>query len=641
MDHYIECPVCEERFHVRVDDPNKQITCVGCSRKFLFSAAAKLQAPAPKAVGRDNRLAIPTKPVPSPTPTEGAKVQKSANPDEDLVLQPASETETVSLSGSGPLTSQGLLKRRRNKRKVIGALTTVLLLAAIIGILSGLLINQLMKNPLASAETETDPANKTSAPIDPKEPLFDAGLDIPNEVATDKGAAAPLKTKSTEPKRIRLEDLPTQEFFFHELRDVQKCWDLVQPHMLSLTVHDAYGTHEAVGTIVDSRGWIVTSYTAVKGASKIEVTQTVKVIDELPNDALLKDIVRGVIKIDPAQDIAILSINRRFITSFADISITDKNKVVEGEYLLQAAPPSTANLYGRSETKMQYCGRQDTLSEAGKAEIDKRKHIAPETQWIACPDKQNTLPGSPLARIEGVVEAINVFTHDDVAYYVPVHELKSMIAKAVDEVQPMSVLGGADLSSGPLALGTDHPARDASVSLNQLAQKCEDFQWIPSDKEQYDVLQSLAEELAKLVQFVKSNKESDPELAAQARVQVEQVKNSIAKSLTKMTPDKYASIRTLNKFASEELKTPGRAVPFFGDVFTVRVSHGHDFLGLTMTDTFVRLANDDTRENFAREAKCFAFIKTTGNVESVNYPIRDETIPATTVKLITRIDDKR
>ena len=644
MDQYIECPVCEERFHVQVDDPKKRITCVGCSRKFPLSAAGKLTAPAPvvtKTTSDTNRLAVPPKP--------GASANKKvppSNPEAELGLEPLAQpkSDNVQLKPSSPLTSQGLLKRRRNKRKVIGALVTVGLLATIIGVLSALLIMQLQKNPIAKGNSDENPVEplrnteavqeiNNSGTTDLNTDPNSTGETSQNDIAKDRGVTAPVK-------RIRLEDLPEQKFFFHDVEDVKKCWSLVNPHLLNLTVHDAYGSHQAVGTIIDSRGWILTSYSAIKGASKIEASQSVKKIDELPNPDLLKDTVRGVIKTDPAQDIAILSVNRRFITSFADIKITDENRVIEGEYMIQTAPPSADNPYGRGESKMKFCSPADKLSGASQQETSKRTQIAPATYWLGCADNQNTLPGSPLTRIDGSIQAINVFVHDDIAYYVPIHELKTMMAKATDEVQPMSTLGGGDLSNGPVTLATDHPAREASARMNALAKECEAFEWLPSEKEQFETLQAFTEQLEKVIHYIETNKESDPDRTALANTQIQQAKNLIAKSLSTMTVEKRGAIRSMNKLAAEALRTPNQVVPFYAEVIDLEVSFGKDLLGLATTDSFVTLTKDQKRERFLRDEKCFAFVKTTSNTKPVIYSVQNKKTSAITVNMITRVDDK-
>ena len=633
MDHYIECPVCEERFHVHISDPEKKLTCVGCKRKFLFSAAAKLATPSPATNSKtEGRLAIPHSPVKPST-----KPQENEEP-----APPETQTESIELSKTAPLTSRGLQNRRRNKRKVIKALATVIVLAAIIGILSGLLIMRLSRTPVSADQSGTEKVElPQAADTETKDPDT-AGPETSNANDPALAQVAPGSTvKEVADTKILFKDLPEQKFEYYDKKAVDECWDLVVPHLLSLTVHDAYGTHPAVGTIIDSRGWIVTSYSAIKGASKIEVRASAKKIDELPNNNLLSDIVRGVIAVEPSKDLAILSVNRRFVQSFADIAITDENRVIVTEFLIQHTPPSGARPYGRSETKMQFCGTAETLSDSGKTEVAKRSQIATDSYWLVCPDKQQSLPGSPLTRISGILEAINVFNKDDLAYYVPVHELKALMSDSADEPQPLSVLGGSDLSDVAVALSADHPARNASVSLNQFAKQCEEFNWIPAEKSQYESLQAFSEKFAELVQYTETNQDSDPERVAQVKSQIDQARNSIAKALTSLGAKKNGLIRSFNKLAAEDLNTPNRTVPFYGTAIGLEVSYGKDFLELDNANAFVALIPDSKRDPFNYDDHCLAFVRTNSKPAVVTYPVANSKVPATTVRLIFRINDNR
>jgi hypothetical protein len=86
------------------------------------------------------------------------------------------------------------------------------------------------------------------------------------------------------------------------------------------------------------------------------------------------------------------------------------------------------------------------------------------------------------------------------------------------------------------------------------------------------------------------------------------------------------------------LKLPNRAVPIFGKVFELEVSAGSDILQLAQTDSFVALTKDPNRERFEREGECLAFVRTPGTPRTVNYTADRETIPATSVSMVTRID---
>jgi len=644
MDYLIECPVCEQHFKCSADSPSAKVKCPGCSRKFPLSSAVKLGTSIPMAKKTKPspskiRLAVPATKV-SDQDSDSSKIDfdsKRAKPKK----APESVTAPIASVGKKPITARRLIKKKRKQRRVIW---TIGLLAAIIGLLSVLLIIQLQKNPIgnSSARNEEQPAAENDGSVDGTSD--NSKTADSNEPADDTAAASTDNADSKKPrvkdsppvKRIRLDDLEPIKNVFHSDKDVVNCWDLVHKHLVNLTVHDAKGEHPAVATIVDSRGWIVTSYNAVKGASKIDVTASVKSIDELPKPDLLKDVVRGVIKLDPKQDLAVLSINRRFVESFADIKVTPKYRVLEGEYLIQSTPPSKIAPYARRETKMEICDKLGALSGKAQAMAKERELESPELNWIVCPDKQSTLPGAPLIRIDGTFEAINVFTENDLAYYVPVDRLRDLIADADDKPQPMALLGGANMEDGVVAVETTHPMRKTSVMINRLAEKCQKFNWIPKNREDYDQLLDFSKQYVTAINFIKKNKEDEPELAAEIKTQTDRIGNSILKSLAENVD--YPATKQANEFSAEELKKPNHVVPIFAKVFELSISAGSDILVLDQTENFVALTDDDSRKQFQREGECLGFVRTQKRPSTITYSIRGQKIPASVVRLMTRFD---
>lgn len=638
MEQYIECPVCEERFHIEVDERTVKINCPGCARKFKVSSAIKLKSPPPSAAPSQtstsppaavtSRLAVPKTPPQPPV-------------NSDMTLEgeaPKLTKKVVKLPKSKPLTSTALRHRRRNKKKALRALATVGILATIIGVLAGLLVMQLQKRPIADNQN----AHKESAaPAEQQTSIASERTRDPAAKDTKKSATkTPLPAPSKSPqKKVRLADLPAQKFIFHEKEAVEKCWEQIHPHLVNLTVHDALGSHQAVGTIIDSRGWILTSYSAIKGATKIDVTASVKSIDELPQPDLLTDVVRGIIATDAEKDIAILSINRRFVVSFADIKITTQNHIVEGEYMIQCTPPSLDDPYARHESKMKIREKFAALSDPAQGEIQRRKLQSPGLTWLATDSTNAPLPGSPLARIDGTLEALHVFSNGTFSYYLPLDQLRPLITNAKNDLQPLSVLGGGDLSSGqPVSVGTNHPMRQTSVQITKLSKACDEFGWLPTTREQYDKLQEFAEQFEKSIQYVRKHKNTDPELSQEAESQIETIKNSILTALSQLRPQSYAAIEQLNKFANEDLKKANCTIPIFAKVFELEVSAGSDILQLARTDSFIALNKDPRRERFERDRECLIFIHTPDSPRTLNYLAGTERVAATLVNGITRID---
>jgi len=514
---------------------------------------------------------------------------------------------------------------------MIRGIAGILALAIVVGILSGLLVLRLREANQPTTAADSQPQGPPSS----VEPSLDSLTGAPPSTSAPSGEIKTRRTRPSKP-RLRHEDLPPQDLVFFDEDKVDKCWDLVHPHLVKLTVFDAEGDHQALGTIVDSRGWILTSYSAVKGASKIEVDSGYKTVDQSYKPAKLSDSVRGVIASDPQQDLAVLSVNRRFVVSFANITITENDFVVESEFVLQCAPPTPEKFYGCYESKVAISGKFDQLGKASQYEATKRKLTSPELPWIVCPDKQNSLPGSPLVRIDGTLEAIQVFSLDGNAHYAPVHRLKTLLSDAADEPQPMSVLQESSAAAGVEA---EHPIREVSVQLNLLVDICDQFNWIATDKTKYMHLQEFSQQYATAIKYVQSHQVSDPELSSELQAQIEQIKTTIS---GKIQNADEASTKSMNELAASEFENPqpARIVPFFGLVTELEVSVRHDVLELTGTQPPINVAlnPDQTREPVNREDACLAFVEIPAVVTVKPIIIQDQTVRATVVDLITRVD---
>jgi len=621
----LECPVCEQRFTVGSESAGKKVKCPGCSRSFNLPPKKKANKPAPI---QPAASAPPPKPLPMAQPLAPASAD-----DQPAINQGPSQVRT----GKPSALASAKAKRKRKKRQMIRSIAVILGLATIVGILSGILVMRLQKQAKqgnAAAEPMTKNADQAGS---------DSKSDISAEVTqTDSSPALPqIKQEKPKPeKKIIHEELAPQEFFYHDSKKVEKCWELVRQHLVNLTVYDSFGTHKAIGTIVDSRGWIVTSYSAIKGASKIEVTPGYKTIDQFYLPPSLTDSVRGVVILDPAQDLAVLSINRRFIESFANITVTEKDFVVDGEFLMQCGSPTPNNVYACYESKIAISGKFADLPETSKAVAKSKQLTSAELPWIVCQDLQKALPGAPLVRINGTLEAIHVFTIDDQAHYVPVHLLKPLLKKASEETQPLSVLGGSsdeESDSSKIAVSVDHPIRKSSVQLNRLTSLCEQFNWIAKNKSEYDQLQDFSQHFVTALKYVKENQKSEPELTEELQRQLKEIKKSISAGINKADLD---SVKTMNEFAAADLNKTNQIIPFYGRVIELEVSVGNDILKLMKAEPSANVAlnPDQTRERFNRRDVCMAFVEVPGELVRRAYKKDDEKVSSVVVDLITRIN---
>ena len=284
MQLHIECPICEQHITTPELPPDKKVICPSCSpqvsifnRRQSFSTAVHRKKNKPQTqIG----LSVPN-----------AIGKPSSQAISDAVENPLGKTETQANQTSQSTTKHklALQLRKRRKRRFISTLITTAVLTIAIGILTGLLVKQMRQDKVAkNGEPSVLDAEPTSTSlIEPGKEALPSGPKPP-----------PQPLKQQVPKNI-----PDQQFVQLNPKSAQNCWEAVQPNLLSLKVYDGKGTHNAVGTIIDSRGWVLTNYSAVKGASKIEVSSSLKTIQYLGETELLNDLVRGYIAVNKEEDL--------------------------------------------------------------------------------------------------------------------------------------------------------------------------------------------------------------------------------------------------------------------------------------------------------------------------------------------------
>ena len=404
MDLYIECPVCEQHFSTPHGPPEQKVDCPSCARNFKLASAVEVPPPIDLGHLRQNykpRLKVP------------AAFESRLMDANGVDVPPAKSVPDPSHVTNKPVLK--LQRKRRNRRRLITTLVSSAFLATIIGVLAGLLVRQLKQNAVSSnglSGTVLADSDPDTAAVE--NPVFVPSVD---DQTTDEEPDHPAVVNE---KPIPRENIPSQKFDYLDRKAAKSRWNAVQPHLVSLKVFDGLGTHEAVGTIVDSRGWILTSYQAVKGASKIEVKASVNSIDDYWEAEPLTDLVRGYIAEQKENDLVLLSINRRFVVAFSTVQPATKNNIVEAEYLLQCAPPSRTNLYGGTETRISNRAELESLDPTAQSMARRMQLDGKDLVWIVATGETPPAPGTPLFKIDGELAAISVFTATNKNYFLPV-----------------------------------------------------------------------------------------------------------------------------------------------------------------------------------------------------------------------------
>lgn len=611
MDLYIECPVCEQQFSTPAGPPEQKVACPNCSRKFSLSSAAEVLPPSENAGATPSfktRLQVPA--------TFESPIPDSIEEDIPITLAPLTPTSPKPVVKKPILALQ---RKRRSRRRLITTLVSSAILATMIGVLTGLLVKQLKLNPITS--------NETFATILADHDTKNGSADSDTDASLSPDGKPELKEPS-QPEveevetRIRPEDIPPQTFTYLNGKASKERWNAVQPHLVSLKVFDGLGTHDAVGTIVDSRGWILTSYNTVKGASKIEVKASVNSIDDYWEAEPLVDLVRGYIAEQKEDDLVLLSINRRFIVAFSIVQPATKNNVVANEYLLQCSPPSRDNLYGGTEIKIAKRANLGSLDPVGRSLAVGKQLNGEDLVWLVATGQTAPLPGAPLFKIDGEMAAINVFSARNQNYFLPVDKVKDLIAGADPKVKPLRDLGIASGDSGPVAVSASSQMHEPNVRLNRLAESCKIFDWIPQTREDYDVLQEFAEAYCVIEKYAADHAGSTGVEEKKIVAQKNQLHNLIRRRAASLSiEDELQLIQMNKKFASKELQEPNRNVPFYGEVHFVDIVNAQLILRLCGTESYAKAPFVPTDNPMRMQTKWIFFGQTPATSRRVNYRI--------------------
>lgn len=611
MQLHIECPICEQHITTPELPPDKKVICPSCSRKFRFSTAAKVSPPLStekKQTADPDRLSVPN-----------AIGKPSSQAISDAVENPLGKTETQANQTSQSTTKYklALQLRKRRKRRFISTLITTAVLTIAIGILTGLLVKQMRQDKVAK--------NGEASVLD-AEPTSTSLIEPGKEALPSEPKPPPQPLKQQVPKNI-----PDQQFVQLNPKSAQNCWEAVQPNLLSLKVYDGKGTHNAVGTIIDSRGWVLTNYSAVKGASKIEVSSSLKTIQYLGETELLNDLVRGYIAVNKEEDLIILSVNRRFVVAFKTVDPIPRNNVVKSEFLLQCAPPSLDNLYGGLETRIQSRGTLNSLSPVAQAMADRMKLKNTDLVWFSAQTSTLGLPGTPLFQIDGGLAALLSFRIDENNFFVPANSANALRKNANGEIKPLKELSPLSETSDFISISDDNPLREAVVKLNQLTDACKEFDWIPKKETEFETLQSLIAAYTELKKQAK--KEPTTETGRQVISQLTQLETSLNQRALLFSGDDQSALKQMNKsFAESALKKPNQHLPIYGEFIQIQIGSDEILVRLEGTSTYIRAPFVQTDEPMRPESKWLFFIKTAETPKTINLELSaGKTVPTVTV----------
>jgi len=520
----LECPICESQFEIENENATATSTCPECDREF----ETKMAIVSEDTKSRREKLILPEEVIANlQTPNADRQVPRSENTQAESELpieqeNPDSLVETAS--------SDLIKKPKRTFTQKPGRLVpfAVMLILAMIAV--GLLIympyvlkgtdvvttpQPTMDGSLSDSKTGSPGANGdvTAAKQTTRTSVAASDLDGSGNIS-GVGLGAGTAPKLDPPKiKRKPRPAPAGKRDFFTQTQFDSIWRENQARIVRLEITNSLGKHWALGTIIDSRGWIVTSFRAVAGASSIKVIQTTRSFEQFAASEPLRDLCKGVILSDPIHDLAVLSINRRFVIEISDLKVADDDQVLGTDQLVQFGILEEDMPLTIRETKV--VGRAKfTQLGAGEQEYFDKIHLnADDLRWIQHMNTDGAVPGAPLFSIDGELIGINTQNPaGNTSYAVHAEHLDRLIAKIAFDTKtnggknPLSldVLSedlervGLEDRDRKLVVDESSPIRETSVSFNRAARTCANFSWIPKNKQEYIAIQEFARQLIEL-----------------------------------------------------------------------------------------------------------------------------------------------
>ncbi len=565
MGKQIECPLCEAVFETEMSGSSEQLNCPFCNHSFDPTMALEVS----KSSGPAS-LAIPLPPgAPEPV-AESVTGSRPVQP-----TPPPPLADPVNLSARQDENSVSLhqvrrkLRDKKRKRNAISLAIGLLLTCTILTLLM-LLVFRLGNIDLFGDSAGTpDVAQTLDEPVNEADPVTDV----------DDSAEATQQQVVNEPVVTRLADLPAQKFEFLTAGEVAEVWEIAQPRVVELTIYKPGQTIQAVGTIVDSRGWLLTSFHAVQGATRIEVRAAAKLIDEAASEELLRDEVRGIVASNPQLDQILLSINRRFVVTFGDLTLADQIRVVPGQYLIQTAPPATDNPYGAVEVRIADRITANNITGAAEAEIANRKLESGSLEWLVAETVAAAQPGTPLFNRDGELVGQIVFCSGAFSYCLPTDSMPELAKLASDRPQPLaSIASQEQLQQIDNQLSDVHPMNATAQQMNEWGQQCEQFGWIATTASQFETWQTFSARVADVLRFTLENQNNPRESDQVEKLerQITRWQETISRATSQPDDQRQSSIKEMNRLAARQLiprtlAGDAQFVPFFGKVLTAGV----------------------------------------------------------------------
>ena len=437
-----ECPVCENRIEVTAQpNQDESITCNLCNNSFDLGSN-RINETKSQTVAEPTPIASRNGDIPSAQP-----VPTASPVDDELSLEPLDEP-VLQTSNANPFEvaastkARAMLKRRRSP--VVPIFLGLAALASGAALIAVIVITDPFRKPQAEddmalnldsedkdqdADSETDPNKKDSDTEEIGDSVFRTGGQ------SDEVEAPPTNAPPDKPPKLASNRFITKN-------QIQDFWDQQFWYFVRLRVDTGESSHYVSGTIVDSRGWVATSLSAVANAKEIEVQLAASNLKQFNGVQLTPtDLVRGVIKVDPESDLVLLSINRDFVPNSPGVVFGTSNNLVASQNVIQCACPGTENLAWPKEAQLDGRVTYEDFDFDFKSQFDENKMNKSQT-FIKHSGYTDTAKGAAIFSEDGKLVGINTGVTDDSREILAatVEKLTELISSSEDNPLGLSVL---------------------------------------------------------------------------------------------------------------------------------------------------------------------------------------------------------
>lgn len=539
----VTCPQCGGQLDLGRADAESRIECNHCGQRLklwrkrdLLEAAARAAADALPAAPASPAVSLPaavqpqpaskTEPLPGPRPPSGPSTRsrdkllptpiRAPVPDRapELSVPQAADgsrkephgtephgTEPHSTKSAGPVvtlelratkTSDEVLReaaRRKLLRQRLAAVGLTLLSAA------SVVAIYFLANPPQRIRSTNQAAQDEVVEAGSRVDAPKATAEVLEKTAPDPAQTAVVQTAEKpagEPAELVAAPIAWGELRTFSRRELEKLWAEIHPYLFRLVVHKPNGDRVISGVLIDSRGWVATSLSAVEGARSLEVYPApADPLSEFAADNL-RDEVRGILAVDRPRDLVLLQINRRLVNVVTALKSTEK-LLVPGRPLIQAASVGPERWGWLTETRMV---RTDPATfPAEVKQLIERRGLDLAPYWPAHRLAISQGAGAALFTPEGELAGVNTgLSTAEAHFFAEAPALQSLLKNAREPAAPLSNLSslegnaqkttvGNPPAEDPAAGGSPfppgHEAEPVASQLAEAARACAAFGWQP------------------------------------------------------------------------------------------------------------------------------------------------------------------